>query len=131
MSLDVWWEFRVVGAEDGSFYRESLNYNTEETLLIYVLFRGRWIENFGTDTIKVDGLSASNKLIIMLHQCVFDAVMLVGGSFAGFNLVDPTLVFEEFGKPLIIILRTKPDDIAVKNALLQHFEDWRVRWGCL
>ena len=55
----------------------------------------------------------------------FDAVMLAGVSFAGFNLVDPTLVFEEFSKPVIVISRTKPDNIAVKNALLQHFEDNR------
>jgi endonuclease V-like protein UPF0215 family len=76
----------------------------------------------------MDGLDASNKLIIMLHQWVFDAGMLAGVSFAGFNLVEPTLVFEEFGKPIIVISRTKPD-IAVKNALFRHFEDWRVRWS--
>jgi endonuclease V-like protein UPF0215 family len=127
MSLDVWREFRVVGVEDGSFCRESLSHNAGETLLVCVLFRGKWIESFRTDTIKVDGLDASNKLIIMLHQWIFDAVMLAGVSFAGFNLVDPTLVFEEFGKPVIVISRTKPDNIAVKNALFQHFEDWRVR----
>ena len=129
MSLDVWREFHVVGVEDGSFYREAFNCNAEETLLVCVLFRGRWIESFETDTIKVDGLDASNKLITMLNQWTFDAVMLAGVSFAGFNLVDPTLVFEEFGKPVIVMSRTKPDSIAVKNALLQHFEDWRVRWG--
>lgn len=71
----------------------------------------------------MDGLDASNKLIIMLRQCVFDAVMLAGVSLAGFNLVEPTLVFEEFGKPIIVISRTKPDNIAVKNALFRHFED--------
>ncbi|RLI47070.1 hypothetical protein DRO69_01585 [Candidatus Bathyarchaeota archaeon] len=129
MSPNVWREFRVVGVEDGSFCRESLNYNTDETLLVCILFRRNWIESFQADTIKVDGLDASNKLITMLHQWVFDAVMLAGISFAGFNLVDPTLVFEEFHKPVIVISRTKPDNIAVKNALLQHFEDWRIRWS--
>jgi len=129
MGLNVWREFHVVGVEDGSFYRESLNHNAEGTLLVCVLFRGKWIESFRTDTIKMDGLDASNKLITMLQQWAFDAVMLTGVSFAGFNLVDPTLVFEEFGKPVIVIARTKPDNVAVKNALFQHFEDWRVRWS--
>jgi len=55
--------------------------------------------------------------------------MLVAVSFAGFNLVDATLIFEDLGKPVIVISRTKPDSIAVKNVLLQHFEDWRVRWS--
>jgi len=67
MSLDVWREFRVVGVEGGSFYREAFNCNTEETLLVCVLFRGKWIESFRKDTIKVDGLHASNVLITMLH----------------------------------------------------------------
>nr|NIR87851.1 DUF99 family protein [Candidatus Bathyarchaeota archaeon] len=26
------------------------------------------------------------------------------------------------------ISRTKPDNVAVKKALIQHFEDWRLRW---
>jgi endonuclease V-like protein UPF0215 family len=48
---------------------------------------------------------------------------LVAVSFAGFNLVDATLIFEDLGKPVIVISRTKPDSIAVKNVLSQYFED--------
>ncbi|MDH5438907.1 MAG: DUF99 family protein, partial [Candidatus Bathyarchaeota archaeon] len=72
---------------------------------------------------------ASDKLVAMLRHWSFDAVMLAGVSFAGFNLVDPTMVFEEFGKPVVVISRTKPDNVAVKKALFQHFKDWRVRWS--
>jgi len=81
--------------------------------------------------ITVDGLDASEKLITMLRNLAFDIVMLAGVSFAGFNLVDPTLVFEEFHKPIILVSRTKPNNIAVKNALLLHFEDWKARWSIL
>jgi len=128
MRLDVWKKFRVVGVEDGRFSKESPNYSGQ-TLLVCVLLRGTWIDNFQADKITVDGLNASDKLITMLRQWSFDAVMLAGVSFAGFNLVDPTMVFEEFGKPVIVISRTKPDNVAVKNALFQHFKDWRIRWG--
>lgn len=129
MRLDVWREFRVVGVEDGGFSRESSGCGANKALLVCVLLRGSWADNFQADTIAVDGIGASKKLIAMLHQWSFDAVMLAGVSFAGFNLVDPTLVFNKFNKPIVVISRTKPDNMAVKNALFQHFEDWRIRWG--
>jgi len=128
MSLDVWQKFRVVGVEDGGFSREFPDY-TGQTLLVCVLLQGAWIDGFQAETITVDGLDASDKLIAMLRELPFDAVMLAGVSFAGFNLVDPLMVFEEFSKPVVVISRTKPDNVAVKNALIQHFKDWRVRWG--
>jgi len=129
MCLNVWQEFRVVGVEDGGFLREALGYGIQKALLVCILFHGTWIEDLQADTITVDGLDASEKLIGMLQGLSFDAIMLAGVSFAGFNLVDPAFVFEKFKKPIIVVSRTKPNNIAVKNALLRHFEDWRVRWG--
>jgi len=128
MPLDVWQKFHVVGVEDGGFFKESPKY-TGQTLLVCVLLRGAWIESVRTSTITVDGLDASDKLISILHQWSFDAIMLAGASFAGFNLVNPRIVFEEFGKPVVVISRTEPDNVAVKSALFQHFKDWRVRWS--
>jgi len=129
MSLNVWREFQVVGVEDGGFSRKLQGCGIQKSLFVCVLLKGKWIRNFQADMITVDGLDATEKLTSMLRRWSFDAVMLAGVSFAGFNLVDPTIVFEEFSKPVIVISRTKPNNIAVKNALRQHFEDWRVRWS--
>lgn len=129
MHPNAWLEFRVIGVEDGGFSRESLGYDFTEALLVCVLLRGTCIEDFRADMITVDGLDASEKLVAMLRKLSFDVVMLAGVSFAGFNLVDPTLVFEKFHKPVIVISRTKPNNVAVKNALLLHFEDWQARWS--
>ena len=129
MSLNVWREFRVVGVEDGSFSKEPQGHDAQKALFVCILFRGKWVNDFQADMITIDGLDATEKLVSMLRRWSFDAVMLAGVSFAGFNLVDPTVVFEEFNKPVIVISRTKPNNVAVKNALRQHFEDWRVRWG--
>ncbi len=81
------------------------------------------------DEITVDGLDATEKLSKMLRRWSFDTVILAGVSFAGFNLVNPASFFEEFRKPVIIVARTRPDNVRVKNALRQHFEDWRIRWN--
>jgi endonuclease V-like protein UPF0215 family len=129
MFLNVWQELLVVGVEDGSFFKELQGYGAQKTLFVCVLLRGKWVSDFQADMITVDGLDATEKLVSMLQRWSFDALMLAGVSFAGFNLVDPTVVFEEFSKPVIVISRTKPNNVAVKNALRQHFEDWRVRWA--
>jgi len=129
MSLNVWRALRVVGVEDGSFFRELQGCRIQKALFVCVLLRGTWIDDFQADKITVDGLDATDKLIAMLRHWNFDAVMLAGVSFAGFNLVDPTAVFKELNKPVVVISRTEPNNIAVKKALRQHFGDWRVRWS--
>ena len=129
MFPNVWQEFRVVGVEDGGFFRVPLRRGVQKALLICVLFRGTGIDGLRVDKITVDGLDASDKLIGLLHGLSFDAVMLAGVSFAGFNLIDPTSVFETFHKPIVVISRTRPNNLAVKNALCQHFNDWQVRWS--
>ncbi|MFQ5836532.1 MAG: DUF99 family protein [Candidatus Bathyarchaeia archaeon] len=129
MSLNVWREFRVVGVEDGGFSRKPQGHGIQKALFVCILLREKWISDFQADMITVDGLDATEKLTSMLRRWSFDAVMLAGVSFAGFNLVNPAIVFEEFSKPVIVISRTKPNNVAVKNALRQHFEDWRVRWS--
>ena len=98
MNPDASWELQVIGVEDGGFSRELSIYGFEKTLLVCVLLQGTRIDDFRADMITVDGLDASEKLITILRNLAFDVVILSGISFAGFNLVDPTLVFEEFHK---------------------------------
>jgi len=128
MSPNVWRQFRIVGVEDGGFSKAPLNRGIQRALLVCVLLQGMQIEDFRAAAVTVDGLDASKKLVGMLRDLPLDAIMLAGVSFAGFNLIDPALIFEEFGKPMVIVSRTRPDNIAVKGALFRHFEDWQIRW---
>ncbi|MGB9853241.1 MAG: DUF99 family protein [Candidatus Bathyarchaeales archaeon] len=116
---------QVVGIEDGSFKKGV----TKKALLVAVLFKGLEIENVNFAKIEVDGLDATEKIVKILNEWKFDAVMLAGVSFAGFNIIDPKVLFKKFGKPVIIILRTKPDNKAIKRALHAHFKDWQIRWS--
>jgi len=129
MSQNVWRQFRIVGVEDGGFSRAPLNGSIQKALLVCVLLQGMRIEDFRATAVIVDGLDASEKLIGILRGFSFDAIMLAGVSFAGFNLIDPALIFEEYGKPVVVVSRTRPDNIAVKGALFRHFEDWQIRWS--
>jgi len=128
MHQDAFQQFRVVGVEDGGFSKKT-DSGVSKALFVSVLFVGTWLYAFQLDKITVDGLDATEKLSKMLRSWSFDTVILAGVSFAGFNLVDSSYIFKEFGKPLIIVARTKPNNVSVRNALRQHFEDWHVRWG--
>ena len=114
----------MVGVEDGSFQKGI----TPKALLAAVLFKELKFERAQIVKITVDGLDATQKLVKTLRGWKFRAVMLAGVSFAGFNVIDLTIVYEEFGRPVIIMSRTKPDNKAVKRALQCHFEGWQVRW---
>jgi len=115
----------VVGVEDGSFQKNV----TKNALLVAVLVKGAKIELTKAFKITVDGLDATERLSVNIHDWTFDAVLLSGVSFAGFNLIEPLKVFEAFGKPMIIVSETRPDNKAVKKALRAHFEDWQTRWA--
>lgn len=124
MNRDAFQEMRVVGFEDGSFIKGV----TKKTLLVAVLFRELSIEDVAFKRITVDGLDATDRAISILNCWDFEAVMLAGVSFAGFNLIDPVILYERFYKPIIVVSRTKPNNKAVKDALLRHFNDWERRW---
>jgi endonuclease V-like protein UPF0215 family len=115
----------VVGVEDGSFQKNV----TKKALLVAVLVTGSKIEQVKAFKITVDGLDATERLSANIRNWAFDVLLLSGISFAGFNLIDPMKVFEAFGKPIIIISRTKPNNKTVKRALRAHFEDWETRWA--
>ncbi|MEM2994623.1 MAG: DUF99 family protein [Candidatus Bathyarchaeia archaeon] len=115
---------RVVGVEDGSFHKGR----TRKALLASVLLRDAEIEGVKIVKITVDGWDATEKFAETLAEWKFDAVMLAGVSFAGFNLIDPTIIYREFKTPVIVVSRTKPNNRRVKRALQKHFEGWEMRW---
>jgi len=114
----------IVGVEDGSFQKGV----TRKALLAAVLLRGVEIRSVKLTEVTIDGLDATRRLSEILSEWEFAAVMLAGVSFAGFNVIDPTVIHERFRKPIIIMCKTRPDNKAVKRALRRHFEDWKIRW---
>jgi endonuclease V-like protein UPF0215 family len=125
MNRNSFQKTRIVGVEDGSFQKNV----TKKALLVAVLVTGSKIEQAKAFMITVDGLDATERLSANIRDWAFDALLLSGISFAGFNLIDPMEVFEAFGKPIIIVSRTKPNNETVKRALRMHFEDWEMRWA--
>jgi endonuclease V-like protein UPF0215 family len=127
MSRKIFQKLRIVGVEDGSFQKNV----TANALLVSVLVTGSKIEHVKVFRITVDGLDATERLSANIRDWTFDVLLLSGISFAGFNLIDPLKISEAFGKPIIIVSRTEPNNKAVKKALRAHFEDWKTRWAVI
>ncbi|MGB9740432.1 MAG: DUF99 family protein [Candidatus Bathyarchaeia archaeon] len=124
MRRDVFRRIPVVGVEDGSFQKGV----SRKAKLVATLLIGDRIEDVRIVDVTVDGMDATAALIKMVEGWNFEAVLLAGISFAGFNVIDPAGIHERYGKPVIVISRTKPDNKSVKRALRRHFEDWKMRW---
>lgn len=126
---DVREQVKVIGVEDGGFpvFRPSGSRHGK-ALLVCVLMDGPWIEAVQMRAITIDGTDATARLLEMLNELTFDVILLGGISFAGFNLIDPNKVYATVGKPVIVVSKKRPDNVAVKKALICHFEDWAARW---
>jgi endonuclease V-like protein UPF0215 family len=75
----------------------------------------------------MDGTACALKLLKSLGvaRC---PILLSGVTFGGFNLVDPGKLWKRFRVPTIVVVGSRPDNSAVKRALVRHFPDWRERW---
>jgi endonuclease V-like protein UPF0215 family len=124
MRRNVFQSMPVVGVEDGSFQKGI----SRKALLVATLLRGSKIECVKVREITVDGMDATEKLCSILDELEFSAVLLAGVSFAGFNVIDPTVIHDRFKKPIVVITKTKPNNKAVKQALRKHFKDWKTRF---
>jgi endonuclease V-like protein UPF0215 family len=118
-------DLRVVGVDDGAFPApKSVRHYA---LLAAVLFQDSRILAVRVGRIHVDGKDANQILTSILETLRFDAVMLSGISFGGFNLVDIAELARSTRRPVIAITGRKPNNAAIRRALRRHFGDWEER----
>jgi len=115
----------LIGVEDGWFKPHSPN---DKTVLCCVNIVGKKIYEVKTRWIQVDGTDATMMLLEMLVNVQFDAIILGGISYAGFNIIDALTLNNAVHKPVIVYIPKKPGSVAMRNALRKHFSDWENRW---
>ena len=118
---------RIVGVDDGAFasHGKAKGYAP----LVAVLFDNLRLLDVTWGRIEVDGRDANIVLRHLLARMRFDAVMLSGISFGGFNVVDIASLSKSVRKPIIAVTGERPRNQAVSRALREHFTDWRARWS--
>jgi endonuclease V-like protein UPF0215 family len=115
-----------VGVDDGAF---SIGRDhAGKAALVAVLLEGPRIVTLRLGMIHIDGVDGYRVLLSLLKGLTYNIVMLSGISFAGFNLIDIKKLARTLGKPVIAVVREKPNNRAVRDALRKHFDDWRQRW---
>ncbi len=114
---------RIIGIDDGPFTKQQ-----DTALLVAALLDGSHLLDAHTTRIVVDGLDATARAIELVKKWGPAPILLSGVSFAGFTLIDPKVLQEKFRVPVIIVVGSRPDNRAVKHALVKHFQDWKQRW---
>lgn len=115
-----------VGVEDGSF---DAFLPGQTTLLCAVCVAGDRVEWVRLRRVGVDGREATGALLGMLRGERFDALILGGVSFAGFDVVDPRVLHGELGVPVVVYSPELPDSASTLAALKANFADWEERWA--
>lgn len=127
-------QIRVVGFDDGTFSFSS-KLKHEKTILIGVVMKGS-VEVVGVLArwITVDGRDVTDALIDAVNSSRFKdlrVILLKGITYAGFNIVDLERLHNETGLPVVVVVRKKPDILAMEDALRKHFPDAEERIALL
>ena len=118
----------VVGFDDAPFehgYRGDV-------LVVGAVFAGNRLDGVISTKVRRDGANAAQRLI----DCITDskyfdqlqAVLLQGIAFAGFNVVDLQWLHQATRLPVLVVVRSLPDFVAIRQALLQKVPGGARKW---
>lgn len=120
-----------VGIEDGPFLSRRLGGSTAH--LVVAQLEGPHLVKARVGRITVDGMDATLMVSRLLSslQPRESPILLAGATFAGFNIINPRVLQRRFRTPTIVVIGSRPNNRAVKRALVKHFPDWKRRWRIL
>jgi endonuclease V-like protein UPF0215 family len=118
---------KSIGIDDGPFPPKIPN-RPSHAPLVAVCLKGPRLYRVQTGWITVDGLDATDRAQALLEKLPKAPILLSGVTFGGFNLIDPWRVQRRFRTPTVVVVGSRPDNNAVKRALVKHFPDWQERW---
>ncbi len=116
----------IIGIDDGPFTKQQ-----ETAPLVAALLQGPHLQKIRKNRITVDGLDATEKALKLLKGWKHVPILLSGVTFGGFNLIDPHVLQRAYRVPVIVVVGSRPDNKAVKQALVKHFSDWKKRWNII
>jgi len=120
-----------VGIDDGPFLSRRQGGSTAP--LVVAQLNGPHLVEARTAWISVDGLDATSVALRLLSslQLRDSPILLAGATFAGFNIINPRVLQRKSRTPTIVVIGSRPNNRAVKRALMRHFPDWKRRWRIL
>jgi len=122
---------KYLGLDDGYFPPEYKG-RRGKTVLVGAITENSLPIDLMVRFIEIDGLDATEKSIDICLEAIqkhgIKAVFTDGVTYGGFNIVDPKELSEKCNIPVIVIFRHELYLRKVKEALLKHFPDWKIRF---
>ena len=124
---------RDIIAFDDGYFPPTFKGSMGKTLLIGVLYHeGVTISKILWDTIVVDGLDATDKIVSMVNVLKIysdnPVVILDGITYAGFDVADPDKIHSATKIPVITFIQYPLDLERIRSALIKHFSDHETRY---
>jgi endonuclease V-like protein UPF0215 family len=118
----------VVGFDDAPFEHSYRG----DVLVVGAVFAGNRLDGVISTKVRRDGVNAAQRLIdCITGSKYFDqlqAILLQGIAFAGFNVVDLQWLHQATGLPVLVVVRSLPDFLAIRQALLQKVPGGARKW---
>jgi len=120
---------RVLGIDDAPFVRDV----DKSVPVIGVLYRGnQFLEGLLATKVRQDGWDATKKIVAAIKEGRFrsqiEAILLKGIAVAGMNVVDIQQLYHDTRKPVIVVMRRKPDPESFKSAM-KNLPNPSKRWA--
>ena len=122
---------RVLGIDDAPFERDV----QKSVPVIGVLYRGnQFLEGLVATKVRQDGWDSTKKLLELIREGRFgnqiEAILLKGIAVGGFNVVDVRTLSEKLKKPVVVVMRKRPDLEAMRKAL-ENLPNPKKRWDLI
>jgi len=122
----------VAGVDDGFFPPYFKDLPGSRTVLAAVSFRDRYPLRAVLEPISVDGADGTEACMRAVERLGrVDFVMLDSVVVAGFNIIDPWVVSDSLGTPVIVFFRHPLNLAKIRAALEKHFSDAQVRYAVI
>ncbi len=122
-----------MGFDDAPFDREKPAAGAVR--VVGAVFAGERLDGVVSGTVTRDGADATAELIRLVATSRFysqlQLVFLQGAAFGGFNVVDPVLLYQALGIPVLVVARRQPDRGAIRRALLTRVPGGPRKWAVL
>ena len=124
-------QIRVCGIDDAPF--EFKNRASKAIVIGTVVRIPSYLEGILRFEVTVDGDDSTSEIKRSITKSRFfdqiKAIMIDGIALAGFNVIDIGLLSESMRIPVITVTRDRPDMEAIRNALLEYFDDGEERFA--
>jgi hypothetical protein len=107
-------EWRFVGFDD--------SFKDNRCYIVGCITASTYIEGFMVDSIEVDGMDVTHKIISMVRRSKFreqlKCIFLSGVTFGGFNIADISEINRRTGIPVVVVMRKMPNFEDIERALM-------------